>query len=181
MRMAARGARRSARRIKKDRSRPKGLLGVGESIYRILARAGRTRRPRRPSAERERETRPAATRREERSQRTETGNRRKHIIIPNALAPRRALAEPYRRRSRSKEMQRRASRVCVAEIREPRLGTGHPCSCCTLKVTEQTSQLFCLHLSSADPTSSSHARLAAGAPPPTPRPPRPRSISQTFY
>lgn len=76
--------------------------------------------PRRPSAEaraRAREPRHGGgTRREERSQRTETGNRRKHIIIPNALAPRRALAEPYRRRSRSKEMQRRASRVCVAEI-----------------------------------------------------------------
>ena len=39
-----------------------------------------------------------------------------------------------------------------------------PCSCCTLKVTEQASQLFCVHLSSADHTSGSLARLAAGAP-----------------
>ena len=104
-----------------DTSGPRGARRARRG--RRGARAGRTRRPRacyrggraqRP--ERESARHGGGTRREERSQRTETGNRRKHIIIPNALAPRRALAEPYRRRSRSKEMQRRASRVCVAEI-----------------------------------------------------------------
>ena len=56
-----------------------------------------------------------------------------------------------------------------------------PGSCCTLKVTEQASQLFCVHLSSADHTSGSLARLAADAAAPTDATPAPTSDNQSDF